>query len=166
MSSAIDDGLEWLATQYVLGELSSAEQHAFELRLESDLAACEAVAAASCQYATVCAAFEGATTVLRRPSEARATDRRWGVLAAAVVASACLFAVVILRPTSMGTDQTARELVAGWRAELQDAEMEIDETVADLPEADAQDIPDWLVASLTIDKHVTIDGEAEERKDN
>ena len=44
--------------------------------------------------------------------------------------------------------------------------MEMDESVLDLPEADAQDIPDWLVASLTIDKHVTIDGEAEERKDN
>ena len=37
------DSLNWLAVQYVLGELSESELLAFEDRLETDLAVCEAV---------------------------------------------------------------------------------------------------------------------------
>jgi anti-sigma-K factor RskA len=47
MPSNVDAQLTWLATRYVLGELSEADRATFEQRLADDLVACEAVVEAS-----------------------------------------------------------------------------------------------------------------------
>ena len=55
--SAADEHQDWLAMQYVLGELSDSERDAFEVRLTDDPAVCEAVTAASRLVLTARAAF-------------------------------------------------------------------------------------------------------------
>src|SRR5690606_22872574 len=59
--------LAWLAFRYVAGELDEAEASAFELRLEHDLSACEAVAEA--------VELAGAVALLR-PDETPGGPRR------------------------------------------------------------------------------------------
>jgi hypothetical protein len=86
--SARQADLDWLAYQYVAGEMSAADQDAFEGRLATDQAARESVAAAVELVAACQAAFERRPVVKPiKTSPQRRTALRLAVLSAALAAS-------------------------------------------------------------------------------
>jgi hypothetical protein len=102
LKTTLQDDLEWLAFQYAAGELQGAEVDAFELRLASDLAACEALAAAVmlCHAVAVCEqeipvssktdAFDAGGSRVNRPGRQLVS---WSVLAL-LSSAACLVLMV------------------------------------------------------------------------
>lgn len=186
MSSTVDDSLTWLATRYVLGELTESERDAFESRLADDLAACEAVAEASRMKLALHAALAdtaiGArvTTGVRVHQPVVATSRRsWLAVGTAMISVACLILAVTFWPSESvdpgvaglvptGTSAgSAVELVALWRTGMQIAEVELDDADGDVLEA-ASDVavPGWLLAAVSLEKNGVEEGQPEERQDN
>ena len=62
--ATIRSELAWLANGYVAGELSADETAAFEARMETDIAACDAVACAMKLNLAVAAAFDSQPSTL------------------------------------------------------------------------------------------------------
>jgi anti-sigma-K factor RskA len=168
-SRILSDGsdLDWLAFQYVAGELSAIECEAFELRLADDQAAREAVARA----VDLSGALASARSVITQPvSQFPGVSLRWRRLAAA----ACVAALVILgvslrllqkpatddevRQTGNANAQTTTEWVALWPSEADsdsdDVELSFNETeqspMTDAPTDDLA-VPSWMVAALEHD---------------
>ncbi len=149
--------LAWLANRYVAGELSIEETTAFEARLETDVAACSAVALAMELNLAIAAAFEfQPSNVSPQPSTippARWTGAAITVLAATAVAAA---SVTLMIGHGSATNGIARKdgadrLVVAW-ASGEAARNNIDD--GDLLDAadDADlDPPDWMLAALTVE---------------
>lgn len=168
MSSNVDDELNWLATQYVLGELSDVDRDGFEERLAGDLAACEAVAEASRMNLALHAAFATSTTasttvVQNQRSLPAAIHQSWHAVGAAIVAVACLFLVMVLGWRSSNdplhvqvasrSDHSAIELVSRWRTEMKFAEVDAEDAEDDWHESSADiAVPDWLLAGVSLEK--------------
>lgn len=184
----VGDDLAWLATRYVLGELSTDELQAFECRLEHDLAACEAVAAATGlvdQIATTLEAVEASVSVgsglvhladcavVVRPSLPCAAGWSktralygWGTLAAVVL---CLGFVGLTgsnltpeansfarRPQRM---QETRRLIGLWRTASESVSVVEGMSLRD--DADPRDVPAATIVNLSLHDEV-MDDPAEE----
>lgn len=166
------DSLNWLAVQYVLGELTESEAFAFEARLETDLAACEAVAEAT-QLTLALRSTEAVsqtTSELERPSfverpaapvrSGTATTRgSWLALSGAISAVAVLFAAMSFGPAGVPTtqlaavDRSASELVSLWRIGSDATEPDFDEADVELAEAGHEvAVPSWLVMAVSLEE--------------
>ena len=174
------DSLNWLAVQYVLGELAESEALAFEERLAVDQVACEAVADATrltlalqsavADVVTV-AAPEAAPLVVR---PAKTTPRgSWLALAGATTAAAGLLAAVSFGPNGsrqtqlVRVDRSTSELVSLWRAgsaatvtEADDSEVEIADTNHDVA------VPNWLFAAVSLEQGKAAGNSTEEWQEN
>ena len=142
-----DDSLEWLAQRYVLGELGADEVAAFEARLADDEQAAAAVADAARLMMSVQAAVESqaqpTNLAARRHHPARSLAAR---IAIGIAGLAAAVAVVWLLPR--GGDEAA-ELAARW-AEIPDV-VPADDAAED-EEADGDEVPDWLLAAVTLEQ--------------
>lgn len=178
MSSNIDDRLSWLATQYVLGELSEPDRDAFELQMAEDLATCEAVAAATRLTQALQTAFaeSGNSVTAQRSPMVKSYSSRFA-MGVSIAAIACLFLAMIFWPGS-GADpmasnlserptREAEELVSRWRSDEKLVDVETDEAEDDVDENDNDvGVPGWLVAGVALEKHGTLDVRPEELQEN
>lgn len=158
------DQIDWLAFQYVNGELEALEQAAFEQLLAADPDACDAVAeAVALRHALLAAQTESHVyAVVRRPLPRLL---QWSALAAA----ACLIGILVtqaiyLAPYSgeYGRQVAPLSIVLAW-SELRDAGSsslaladEYDDSLALLlyPNAETDDAiepPGWMLQLLAPD---------------
>jgi hypothetical protein len=157
-----DDDLAWLAFRYVAGDLDPDESAAFELRLDRDQPAREAVAGAVALMAGV---VHAAPASRPRPGP-RSRVRR--VVVAALASAACLALalapqLVEFRPRRDATDALTRTPVAGpavalvWsglRQEAAETPRQDDPAAAlDDPEADT-----WTPVETTADAGDLVEG--------
>ena len=150
--------LAWLASRYVAGELSVDETAAFEVRLETDVAACSAVARAMELNLAIAAAFDQEVLPsVERPLQAAVTPTRWsGVAMTALAASAVTAASVALMLGRGGfsTNEAARKdgvdrIVAAWASGEAARNNTNDDDLLDATHDDDLDPPDWMLAALT-----------------
>jgi hypothetical protein len=168
--ASTDSDLDWLAFQYVAGELLADESEAFELRLADDPSACEAVARAVQLLGTVAAAHSTAPTPVPQTST---VGLRWRRLAAV----ACVAALVVLgislrllqKPSAIDevglSERSNARTVSDWVAlgssendsdesDTDDLELSFNDTEqppkVDSP-ADDLAVPSWMVAALERD---------------
>jgi len=158
-----DSELDWLAFQYVSGELATVEEAAFEARLADDQSAREAVARA--------AELVGALAVSRPPSvlqpHSAGVNVRWRKLAGAACVAALLLLAVSLRMLQVPADRSSgsqpadgvpsSEWMPLWSQagdfdlddldfnELQRPQVALDGA------ADELVVPSWMVAALEHD---------------
>lgn len=179
------DPLNWLAVQYVLGELSESEAFAFEELLATDLAACEAVAEATRLTLTLHAAtgsqsvpalvadsFHASPSTTNHSS--KTTPRgSWLALAGATTAAAVLLAAMSLGPASSPStqlalvDRSASELVSLWRAGSAAAELDFDDADVELAESRLEvAVPDWLFAAVSLEQPNPAANLTEDRQEN
>ena len=147
--------LAWLANRYVAGELSVDETAAFEARLETDVAACSAVARAMELNLAIVAAFDSQPASLSPQSETVAPSRRATTVITALAATAVAAAGVALM---IGHGSTANgivrkdgadRLVAAWATgEAARNNVDDDDSLELADDADL-DPPDWMLAALT-----------------
>jgi anti-sigma factor RsiW len=175
-----NDALAWLAMQYVLGELPEIELSAFEERLASDFAACEAVADSTRLMLTLQSAVTEAATVAlpeienRSGRSAKTTPRgSWLALAGATAAAAVLLAAMSLGPNRPRQDQLARadrsasELVSLWRSSSATAEADTDELEVEVAESNHDvAVPNWLFAAVSLEQSKADGDSTEEWQEN
>jgi len=172
-SSHLTNDLDWLAEQYVLGELPAADAARFEAALANDPAACDAVVAASRLVLSLQAvgwAVPTTTTVTTPAKELVGTahpttvrrSKRIGhqLVAITAVAACCLVLMLAWSPVRPPTADLqvraeiiqARELVDHWRGGRSFAgpliASEEDDDAADLGDA----APSWMLAAVSIEK--------------
>jgi ferric-dicitrate binding protein FerR (iron transport regulator) len=175
MPSNVDAQLTWLATRYVLGELSEADRATFEQRLADDLVACEAVVEASRLKSGLRAALaklepgepvhRASMMFLRRSQLAVGT---------VVTAVACLLVVSLIQWPANLLDQTLShsgaesvELVVRWRTGMNFNDVEVDDADDDSHESAADmAIPGWMLAGVSLQQDPAPDGSNNEMKDN
>jgi len=165
MSSAFDDPLDWLAIQYVLGELSETEQQTFEERLANDLIACEAVMRASRLVLTVrnvavepSAPRQPAPSIAPAISSVKPPRNSWLVVmaASAAVAILCLLGSQIPlnssgTPRLAGRDPAAAELVSLWRSGMATADSDSDDLDELADAAGDVAVPGWMLAAVSFE---------------
>lgn len=151
--NAHDPDLDWLAQQYLLGELDGAAAARFEAAVARDDAAAAALADAM-RLMAVLDSFRAAG-----PAPAVAVPparlQRWtathrGVLAAALAASLALVWVALRIPAGAAARDRDRavELLAGW----QEAGSDDDADEAAEEETGTDDeVPAWLLAAVAIE---------------
>lgn len=153
--------LDWLAEQYVLGELALEQWDAFESRLASDQAAREAVASA---VALMAASYEASITPASitpasfgGSAPAPGSANKWLRRAAgfSVVAASLTLVAFFLWQTSRDRSEGASTLARAWS----DTRESIDEDSEDEAIAMAEsshssleevDLPDWLVTAVSL----------------
>jgi anti-sigma-K factor RskA len=179
MSFPVDEQRDWLALQYVLGELSDADREAFEERLGDDLAACDAVAAASRLVLALRAAAPvpevspiepAVATDSRHPKKSAFSAWLSVVVASAAMAVLCLFATrtPVSRPTSsdvVSVDHTAVELVSLWRSGMDADEGDVDDMDEGLESSSEDAVPGWMLAAVSLETP-GIDGTSEKVQEN
>ncbi|MFM9960616.1 MAG: hypothetical protein ACKV2Q_05265 [Planctomycetaceae bacterium] len=152
--------LAWLANCYVAGELSVDETAAFEIRLETDVAACSAVARAMELNLAVAAAFETlAAPCDLQPSvdplvcSAAKQSARWTVAAitALVISAIAAASVALMIGSSGSTTNGAERLVAAWASGEAARNDTADDELFDATDDADLDPPDWMLAALTAD---------------
>ncbi len=158
--------LVWLASRYVAGELSTGEAAAIEALLETDVAACRAVARAMELNLTIAAAFESCggdlqtshpevVVVESSSRESHRSTRVAGAVMTALAATAVAAAGIALMigTTSVnnglvhkdGTDRIVEDWASGEAARNA---ADDDDSIDSHDDADL-DPPDWLLAALT-----------------
>lgn len=174
--SSVDEQRNWLAMQYVLGELSESERAAFEERLADDLAVCEAVTSASRLVLTARAALSEPNVDLvsvagasRGRVVAGSTRGSWlaVVVTSAALVLLCLCAIPSPKRTDVvSLDPAAAELVSLWRSgtSLGDDESDDMEELAD-PAGDAA-VPGWMLAAVSFEAPETTDAPTEKLQEN
>ena len=117
------DKLNWLAFQYVSGELDSIKHTQFEERLTYDLAACEAVAAMSelsthMKLAVCDPVFTPASPTVAAVNRPRLLPQ--SIATGTTLAAICLIFAIIgqesaqEQETSVSSDEDVAGLIAGW----------------------------------------------------
>ena len=158
--ATIQNDLAWLANRYVAGELSVDETAAFEARLETDVAACSAVAHAMELSLAIAAAFDQETSQpVARPIQETVAPTRWSVASlAALAALAAVAASIALMVGHVGstTNGIARKdgadrIVAAWASGEAARNNADDDDLLDATDDDDLDPPDWMLAALTIE---------------
>lgn len=162
MSSPNDDRDNWLAMQYVLGELSETEQLAFEDRLATDLAACEAVTRASRLLLTARevlaesrpAPVHVAPVVL--PAKPQRNSWLVVVVSSAAVAMLCLLGLRAPSKTESvarltGRDPAAAELVSLWHSGMAVVDSESDDIDELADAAGDVAVPGWMLAAVSFE---------------
>ena len=174
--SSVDEHRNWLAMQYVLGELSESDCAAFERRLADDLVLCEAVTSASRLVLTARAALSEPTVDLvsvagssRSQIVAGSTRGSWLAVAVTTVALALLCLCAIPSPSRTDVarlDPAAAELVSLWRSgmslgddESDDLE-ELTDTTGDVA------VPGWMLAAVSFEAPETTDAPSEKLQEN
>lgn len=150
------ENVDWLAQQYVLGELSERDAAGFEACLANDETACVALAQATQLVLSLQAV--AAPRPLAVPVR---TPDRFGrqLVALAAVAACCLFTVLAWSPAPSSSPRLvraeiiqAKELVNRWRigrSLLGSATMVDDDDII----ADAGDrAPSWMLAAVSIEQ--------------
>ena len=175
MSSVVEHR-NWLAMQYVLGELSESDCAAFEERLADDLALCEAVTAASRFVLTARMALSETQVYLvsvagssRSQVVASSSRGSWLAVAVTTVALAllCLCAIPSPNRTDVASlDPSAAELVSLWRSgmslgddESDDME-ELTDTTGDIA------VPGWMLAAVSFEAPETSEAPSEKLQEN
>lgn len=160
IQATTQNDLAWLATCYVLGELSAEQASEFEAQLASDVAACAAVAqVAKCQLAVAAAMDRGERSAILVPvhQEVSVATSRWaGLGMTALAASAVTAAGVALMvgtpgPNTIGLARPngVERIVAAWaRGEAVRNALAEDSEVPEVSDDDL-DPPDWMLAALT-----------------
>ena len=150
--------LAWLANCYVAGELSADEAAAFEVRLETDVAACGAVAQAMELNLAIAAAFDAEPSTLNpQPSTIPPTRRAVAAVAALTVAALAVAGIAVMVSRGPDGNAVARKdgvdtLVAAWASgEAARNATDDDESLDAHDDADL-DPPDWLLMALTPDE--------------
>ncbi|MBC7821327.1 MAG: hypothetical protein IAG10_30945 [Planctomycetaceae bacterium] len=151
--------LAWLANCYVAGELSVDEAAAFESRLETDVAACSAVARAMELNLAIAAAFDSQPSALS-PQPSVISPARWsGATITALAASAVAAASVALMIGYSGSATNgeaykdgADRLVAAWASGEAARNDDDDDDLLDGADDADLDPPDWMLAALTVEK--------------
>lgn len=149
------------AFQYVAGELSAAENEAFEQRLLLDSGLCEAVAEAVLVTSAVAAVRNPQGRILVNRSAGDQQERvRWRRVMA-VSAAVCLCAVVALtmpvRPVApdltadAGRASDEELLVLAW-AESLAPESQRETDVDELLQTEL-DVPEWLLAAVSLSEY-------------
>lgn len=172
-ASATNDGraadLDWLAFAYVLDELAPAEREAFEVRLDEDQAAREAVARAAglAEELTLASTprigTSPATPSLHSPNRLspRRSIQRWGMVAISAALAVALVMSAIPRtgePASRDTDSLVN-LASTWNEvsthDADVAECGGMESVADeeMPASVEEDsaigaVPQWMIEAV------------------
>lgn len=178
MSSSVDEDLNWLATQYVLGELSASDRSSFEERMGQDMSACEAVLEASRMILVARASLESAPpaasselekvaiappteTVIGKSPVAREIKGAWlaVLLSSAAMLMLSVLAVRTSRPVllqSAAQKASAVELVSLWRTG-----MKVDDVADDLDDqvdvASDVVVPGWMLAAVSYERQGAID---------
>ncbi len=113
--------LDWQAFQYAANELDESAREAFELRLESDPFACEALARAVELSATIRAAESLSPVAIPRGSQVWQLRLSW-LAAGATVAAACMALVSapqwLSKRTTVATASIDTELAVAWSSTL------------------------------------------------
>jgi len=149
MTHQPQEDLNWLAQQYVLGELDAEAHEAFEVRLAVD----EKAAAAMASAVQVLAALKSSPVPrIEHAPQNDAALTGWG-LAVGILATAAALSAVWLIPSSrsgLTIPNEAADLVAMWAETSADglAAMEADQDYE--PNA-SDEIPDWLLAAVTLE---------------
>ena len=152
--------LAWLANRYVAGELSVDETAAFEARLETDVAACSAVARTMELNLSIAAAFDQETSQpVARPIQETVAPTRWSVASlTALAALAAVAASIALMVGHIGstTNGVARKdgadrIVAAWATGEAARNNADDDDLFDATDDDDLDPPDWMLAALTVE---------------
>ena len=150
--------LAWLANCYVAGELSADDAAAFEARLETDVAACEAVAQAMELNLAIVAAFDAEPSILNlQPLTVPPTRRAVAAVAALAVAALAVAGVAVLVGRGPDGNTVARKdgaekLVAAWASgEAARNAADDDESLDSHDDADLEP-PDWLLMALMPDE--------------
>lgn len=160
-SNDADLDLGQQALLYVLGELADDQASAFEERLATDLAACEAVASATRFAMTLSAAAANEATVAApvRTNAPRLRSRSWVALAGAATSAAAVLIAMWLSPTAVKTPQLARqdhsaaELVSLWRISSQAAAAETDDLDVEVGEPNLEvGVPNWLLTAVSLEQ--------------
>lgn len=167
MSTDMDNDLNWLAMRYVLGELSESDRDAFEQRLLGDLAACEAIAAASRMrhglHATI------ADSLVHQPSQqiVRSSARSLPAVAAALLCLSVTFVGVGYWLSSPVSNHIAAELVSRWRTGMDASIDDSDTSVDEIDDSNVEsEIPEWLIAGVALENQNSSNGHDNEVKDN
>ena len=162
-----NDELNWLALQYVTGELSDAEQDEFEKRLLDNLAACEAVAAVS----EICDQYPQAMQAADLQSETRVATpiasgsrlKSWVAVLSTMAAVMWLFVLLDGTKTdendtltrSQSETEDAAGLIAGWTESEQEVALDEDSLFnlngLDLNDGSDPDIPAWMIAAVSLE---------------
>ena len=150
--------LAWLANCYVAGELSADETAAFEVRLETDVAACEAVARAMELNLAIAAAFDLQRVKRINPQPATTPPNHRTATAITVLAASAIAAasVALMIGHSGSTHGAARKdgadrLVAAWASGEAARNNADDDVLLDAADDADLDPPDWMLAALTVD---------------
>lgn len=149
-----ESDLDWLAFQYLAGELSPADAAAFEDRLACDRHACEAVARMMQTVDALAVAVPAVaprSSALSRP--ATSAPSRRPVLA--LVSTACLIAVGLFLmqsaqdpgPAPRGGDRRVHELVSLWAETAVDADAPEAERSVDTDDSDLS-VPGWMMSAV------------------
>lgn len=161
----------WLALQYVLGELSESDRIAFEERLPTDLQLCEAVTSASRLVLTAQAALEADRVALAPASAIRPANSSWLAVTVTSVATAFVLAVMVGVSTQSHNsvavhNPQAAELVSLWRSGT-DAGDDVSDDVDDaLDGADDMAVPNWMLAAVEIAAGDSINGPSDKVQEN
>lgn len=157
---------DWMAMQYVLGELPDAERAMFEERMADDLAVCEAVTRASRLVLTARAAMSPPETIQSVPAIQSQANRSWLAFVATSVAVAllCVFAfrVPVTRDTSVAAVDPAAELVSLWRSGMSAADADQDEPDELADAAGDVGVPTWMLAAVSLE----VDGQPDKIREN
>lgn len=182
MSSSVDEHRNWLAMQYVLGELSESDRDAFEERMADDLTICEAVTTATRLMLATRAALQpvmgsvASSIDIHREQRATPASRTnaargsWLVvaIASAAMAMLCLFAVrVPVGGPDLANyrDPAAAELVSLWHSGMNSGEADSDD-MDDVADASGDvTVPDWMLAAVSFEAG-TIDGPSDKVQEN
>jgi len=154
-----DHDLNWLATQYALGELSPADHAVFEARLATDEAACLAVAEAvrlmvQLRAATVPVGAVALAATSSTPVPGRQLARRWAaawVTVAMLTVAMAWFAVHQAVPPA-AVELASTDLLARWtHAGLVDDADAWDDADLDGEWLDESlSAPNWLVQAVQL----------------
>ena len=147
--------LAWLANCYVAGELSVDETATFEARLETDVAACSAVARAMELNLAIAAAFDvQPATLSPQPGTASPSRRTTTVITALAATAVAAAGVALMIGHSSTTNGIVRKdgadrLVAAWATGEAARNNVADDDSLDLADDADLDPPDWMLAALT-----------------
>jgi hypothetical protein len=150
MSQPIAEHLNWLALQYVLGELSESDRSTFELRLADDLQACEAVVAATRLAMTLQAATSIVAPAAVMPVRSKSLTGAWlaiGMTSAAMALS-CL---LVFRTPTPATPSSAAQLVSLWHAEADAGDEDSDDGDDLMDAAGDVAVPGWMLAAVSLE---------------
>lgn len=151
---------DWLAQQYVLGELSPAARTRFEARLADNPELCQRLADAMLLFDAL-----GVNAPVTQRSTPAAPRRSWASVAAVLTASVCLLLAWL--PSTRSTsqrDSSAVQLVSLWRvqADLPRLAALTDVDFEEEPGWSCDQVPRWMIAAVSLERGLAPATESDE----